>query len=238
MLLISNGCAAGNHGSTFHKNLVLVTSVCYTQDTPYTYTSTRSVFNSGERFNQLKETLESIKSKIPDSYIFLVEYSPFNKEENEYLNSHCDFIYNLFGEDLDSEIFGKYKALGERVMTLRALEIICQRFVFENIFKISGRYKYSEKFDYSLYDNDKMNFYPIHGDVNNINTCGYKLPYKYLSGFINYLDNTRQDAIDKYSGSYERYISSFVQKNINEVNLLTTLGITGKVSVCGSVYDR
>jgi len=182
--------------------------------------------------------LESIRSNIPDSYIFLVEYSPFNQEEKDYLDSHCDFVYNLYGEDLDGEIFGKYKALGERVMTLRALEIIYQRFVFENIFKISGRYKYSEKFDYSLYDNDHMNFFPIQGNVNNINTCGYKITNKNLSRFIKYLKSTRQDAIDKHFGSYEKYITSFVQKYINEVNLLSTLGITGKVSVCGSVYNR
>lgn len=217
-------------------NIVLITSICYPSQNPFTYINIRSVYTHKERFEQLKQTIHSARTKIPNSYIFLVEYSDFDKEELEYLYRYCDFVYNLKDKMLDEEIHSKYKALGERIMTLMALDYIHNNYNAKNIFKISGRYMYSENFDYNIYNNDKMNFYPIYGNINNISTCGYKIPTKYLNKYLEYLSTTRETIINIYSGSYEQYIAAFVIQNINNIIFLEKLGIEGRVSVSGDYF--
>lgn len=220
-----------------NKNIVLITSICQPSDNPFTYINIRSIFTQEERFEQLKQTITSARNKIPNAYVFLVEYSDFSSEELEYLHANCDYVYNLKGEMLDEEVHSQYKALGERIMTLKAMDYIYQNYIVENIFKISGRYMYSENFDYSSYNNDKMNFYPIYGNRNNICTCGYKINTKYLGKYIQYLSTTRQNAINVYSGSNEQYIAAFVSQNSNDITFLEKLGIEGKVSVSGDYID-
>ena len=219
------------------KNLVLITSVCQTGNNSYTYTQIRSIFTPEERYKQLLETIKSARRRIPDCFIYLVEYSNFSYEEVLELNYLCDDFHNLYDNNLDNEIYSRYKALGERVMTCKALERILKTYTFKNMFKISGRYIYSEKFDYELYNNNKMNFYPIFNDKNNINTCGYKIPSTYIYKFLDYLHNNEENIITKFEGSYEQYIASFVKENQDLVSFLTSLGIEGKVSVCGTNFD-
>ena len=43
------------------KNIVLITSVIDTPKKPLSYCETRSVFNRKERFEQTKQTIESVK---------------------------------------------------------------------------------------------------------------------------------------------------------------------------------
>lgn len=220
------------------KNLVLITSVCYTGNKPYTYIETRSLFTPKQRYEQLLETIKSVREKIPNSFIYLVEYSNFSYEQVLELNYMCDYFHNLYGMDLADDIYSEYKAFGERIMTYKALEYIVSTYKVENIFKISGRYRYSEKFDYKLYDNNQMNFYPIFNDKNNINTCGYKIPSNYIPIFLKYLQNNRENIITNFKGSYEQYIASFVKENKDFVQFLPSLGIEGRVSVCGSFFDK
>ena len=218
-------------------NLVIITSVCYIKDIPLSYTNTRSVFTTKERYEQLIGTIVSIRERIPDVFILLVEYSPFSDKELQELGTLCNYVYNLYGEDLDDEIFSPYKAHGERLLVLRALKMVYSKYKPRNIFKISGRYRFSDKFDYAEYNNDMMNFFAIRGNISNINTCGYKICWKHLDGLIKYFENTRETIV-LLQGSNELYIANFVAKTLDQVKILNTLGIEGKVSVCGSDYSK
>ena len=66
------------------NNLVLITSIIKTPDIPLSYTSTRSVFRHDERFNQTKKTIQTIREKIPNSKILIVECSELDNEQDEY----------------------------------------------------------------------------------------------------------------------------------------------------------
>jgi hypothetical protein len=77
-------------------NLVLITSIVNTPNKPLSYTNTRSVFSRKERFEQTKLTIQSIKNKIPNNKILLVECSDFNEEEKLYFEKECDYILNLW----------------------------------------------------------------------------------------------------------------------------------------------
>jgi len=63
-------------------NLILVTSVINTPNIPLSYSNIRSVFSRQDRFEQTKKTIQSVKQKLPNNKIMIVECSDFNEEEN------------------------------------------------------------------------------------------------------------------------------------------------------------
>ena len=68
-------------------NLVVVTSVIHAD-------SGKSVFNSDERLSQLlNKTISSIRLKIPNSHIVLLEGSKINDNEYDIIESFVDEIY-------------------------------------------------------------------------------------------------------------------------------------------------
>ena len=77
------------------NDLVLITSVINTPNVPLSYSNTRSVFSRKDRFAQTKNTIVSIKDKIPNCKIIIVECSDFNIEEYEYLSNNCDYILDI-----------------------------------------------------------------------------------------------------------------------------------------------
>ena len=130
-------------------NLVLITSIVNTPNKPLSYTNTRSIFSRNERFEQTKLTIQSIKAKIPNHKILLVECSDFNEEEKLYFEKECNYILNLWNnKELHSNIFGLSKALGEGTLT-------SQGFIYLNENNI---HHFKEIFKYYLeYDNDNDN---------------------------------------------------------------------------------
>lgn len=219
-------------------DIILVTAVCYTANTPFTYTNVRSVFTPSQRYNQLQKTLFSVREVFPSAIIVLAECSMFSNDEEQYLKSKCDVFLNLIDDEkVREDTSSIYKGLGERILTLKALEYILANFKVHSLFKITGRYYYNEKLNLQEYNNDKMNFYCIDGNIHNVNTCGYKINGANIANFTNYLSTTRQNVIDVYKGSYEQYISAFVNQS-TDVQFVKNLGISGQVSVCGSHYSQ
>ena len=123
--------------------LVLVTSVVSPTDDPLSYSPTRSVYSFSERLQQTKETIESIRSKIPGAQIVLVECSP--PELVVELQPLVDKFINLYPNDSIRRTL--HKGHGESLMVLAALNEI-QDFIPDLIFKISGRYLLMEGFDW------------------------------------------------------------------------------------------
>ena len=74
------------------RNLVIITSIIEMPNKPLSYSKTRSIFNNDERFEQTKKTIETIKKKIDDISILIIECSEFkdNKDKYEYLKKKND----------------------------------------------------------------------------------------------------------------------------------------------------
>ena len=135
-----------------------------------------------------------------------------------------------------SRIFGKSKALGEGTMTIEALNYIqYKKLEYENLFKISGRYWLSEKFDYNRYNNNSLVFKKINGNVNNIFTSFYKIPSDKVNKLLNFLKDSeismkRKIGYEVLFGYYLKHI------DYNNVKFIDTIGYQGQVTVCGSHY--
>ena len=129
-------------------SFVLITSVINTPNTPLSYTNTRSVFSRQDRFEQTKKTIKSVREKLSNSKIIIVECSDFNEEERKYFKDNCDYILNLWNKkELHNYIFGQSKSLGEGTMTIEALKYIEE-------FNLDERQRISEEGGYYPRPND------------------------------------------------------------------------------------
>lgn len=123
----------------------IITSVIYPKQGKIQYNDPRSIFSPEDRASQTLRTIVSIRAKVPNVKIILVE-SGLQKELPFELEKKVDqYIYvgdkNLVRLACDS----KYKSLGEATMLLCAIKQF--KCVADFYFKISGRYYLNEEFD-------------------------------------------------------------------------------------------
>ena len=172
-------------------NLLLIPSIIKTPNLPLSYIENRSVYSHNERYEQTKKTIISVKEKIPNCKIILVECSDLEDDQLSYLKNNVDYFINLINNPIDMEyIYSKSKSLGESTMTMRAIEFIFNNNLkFDNFFKLTGRYWLSDNFLYTNFENDKIVIHYINNDVNNVATSLYKLKYFRLLLLIKYLKN-------------------------------------------------
>lgn len=213
------------------KNLVLITSIIAPPNNPFSYTNTRSVFTSDVRFEQTKNTIECVKEKIPDVEIFVIECSQLTEVQKEYFETQCDYFLNLYNDPcIRNNVYGLSKSLGEYTLIINALEYIKNnKIVFDNFYKLSGRYWLSENFNYSFFEN------------NDIVTCRgftffYKLNISNIESFYLFLISN-QHLMVQYIGA-ENLFAMFLQlpKNNNVIHI-EKIGVKGYVAVSNDFID-
>ena len=216
-----------------NDNIVLITSVINTPELPLSYSRVRSVFSREDRFIQTKKTITSIKNKLPNVKIMIVECSDLNEEERDYLNKNCDYILNLWeNKETHKNIFGISKALGEGTMTISALRYIKQLNIeYKYLYKISGRYWLNDNFKLDSIESNV--FKKIDGNPNNIFTALYKLDKETAEKLTIHLISNIQNM--RNCIGYEVLMASFV-KNIN-TSFTDIIGLSGFVTVTGEEYN-
>jgi len=219
-------------------NITLITSIIHTPDLPLSYIKTRSIYSHEERFNQTKKTIETIREKIPNNKIFLIECSLLTQNETEYFQNTVDIFINIFdthSENLISRMFTKSKAMGEGTMTIFAINYLyASKIKFENMFKISGRYWLTENFHYENFDNNNVVVKYIDNDSTNTLTSLYKLPNKYIYEWYLFLLNSETDF--QQCVGYENIFAKFI-KTIDGVIVLEKIGVAGNIAVSGDLSD-
>jgi hypothetical protein len=143
-----------NGGMNTQSNVFIITS---------TINTNLGLITPENRFYQTLETIESIRQKVNNSIIILVDNSSFSLLESSYkiLSEKCDYFIDVGQRSICQEFNSQgIKGAGESYMLLVGLDIIQQQNIqCDKIFKISGRYKLSETFDVSVYDkNGKFYF--------------------------------------------------------------------------------
>lgn len=217
-------------------NLVVVPSIIKPPNSPLSYIETRSIYNSIERFEHTKKTIESIREKIPNSKILLVECSELTNEEMNYFNHHCDYVINLIHDKQSKEnIYSSSKSLGEGTMTIKAIEYIEQNnIIFNQFFKLSGRYWLSDSFDYSKFNNNNIIIKPLDND--DISTVLYKLPFN-IVGLLKLFLYDHRYLMEQCIG-YENIFGIFILSLYSyKIDKLSIIGTAGYVSVCNHFID-
>jgi hypothetical protein len=122
----------------------------------------------------------------------------------------------------------KSKALGEGMMTLRAIDYIEEHHItFDSFIKISGRY----------WLNDQFNYYPDkpivvkYLSIYDVFTALYKIPYYLISPYKHYLLASRSQM--NACVSYEALFGGFLRTIERTVGIhrVNTIGLEGYVAV-------
>jgi hypothetical protein len=219
-------------------NITLITSIINTPNIPLSYIKTRSIYTREERFEQTKKTIESIKEKIPDNKIFVIECSQLTVDESDYFNSKVDIFINIMetnNKNLIDRMFTKSKAMGEGTMTIFAINyLFSNQIQCKNLFKISGRYWLTENFQYSNFNNECAVIKYIDNDTTNALTSLYKLPQTKIFDWYEFLINSEDD-FRKCIG-YENIFAKFIN-TIPNVIVMDKIGIAGNIAVSGDLSD-
>jgi hypothetical protein len=221
------------------RNLVLITSVIRITDGPYNYSETRSVFSHSERYEQTKRTIESVREKIPNSTIFIIECSPISQEEREYLVEHSEIFINLFDLNdfnINYQVSSISKSLGEGIMTINALKYIIENNIeYDSLYKVSGRYWLNDNFIYDNYNNDAIVTRAVENVTDGFDyvyTCVYKLPRLVVPVWLDFLYYSMGDMYKCVSAEviFATYVKNidYRKKNLNP------LGLSGIVAVDSS----
>ncbi len=219
------------------NNLVLITSVICTPNIPLSYTSTRSVFTHDERFLQTKKTIETVKEKIPNAKIFIVECSALNEEQTDYFTKNTDYFLNLYNnENIRKNTYSISKSLGEGTMTYCALEYILKNnIIFDNLIKISGRYWLSDKFNYNNFNNKNIVIKYIDNNHDNVFTALYKIPTETVINFKIFLQNKFNEM--RNCIGYEVLFSIFIKTVNIQITHINPIGLDGHVSISKEFYS-
>lgn len=221
------------------QNITLITSVIDVPNKPLSYSNIRSVFNKEDRFDHTKKTISSIKQRIPNNKIMIVECSLLSNDERQYFIDNTDYFFNIYetnNQALIERMFSLSKSMGEGTMTILALNHLFQNnIMFDNIFKISGRYWLNDIYNYQLYNNNYTCVHKINNDPTNAFTCFYKLSKLDAISWLDFLIKSENDFT--HCVGFEIIFANFL-KTINDVKYIdNAVGINGYVTVSGDYID-
>lgn len=172
------------------------------------------VFNGEERLRQTKVTISSIRNRVPDAKIFLIEMSaiPLTTDQVAVLRPMVNDIID-FNDDQDvkdifngSENWDWVKNATEVMCFKQAIEQLRDRGAFEGIdriHKISGRYWLSDDFELTRYDknSDKIivkvpltSQFPAHVTGN--------IPIQYMSRLWSWPTSLTDEVIKAYEDGF------------------------------------
>lgn len=144
------------------KNIVLLTSALYTN---------YGIYNPQERIKQTLDTALSAKKYIPDAVVILIDNSKVDvqADDSDEFNALLDAVdyYIDNSDDKDIQYFHNNVAnydVGKNAMEAMGLmkamsHIVTDENIMKDvnestrIFKLSGRYQVTEKFDFAKFDN-------------------------------------------------------------------------------------
>jgi hypothetical protein len=115
------------------------------------------LISNQDRYQQTLETIQSIRDKVPNAKILLVDSSTeLSKEQFDELRTKVELFLTLYNHYPVHQLKGQ-KSPGETYIMMVALSAMKEmNMVGDRIFKISGRYKLSDTFDITEYENSEL----------------------------------------------------------------------------------
>jgi hypothetical protein len=126
-----------------------------------------SRYNTDQRFYQTLDTIESIRTKVPNAYICLFEcsYKPIEDEYKEVLKEKTDLFLEFYDEPVIKTLYENFsqnqqlitfgKSLLETRGILNCLYLMREKGLFTDVnrvFKLTGRYTLNDDFNIQDYE--------------------------------------------------------------------------------------
>ena len=228
-----------------NKNLVIVSSVLNIINSELSYYHVRSMFSLKERFNQTLKTIQSIRKKIHNSFILFIECSDLNNckcncDIEKLIHENVDVYINCYDDmKIRKGVNSKYKGWGENLLIMKAIEYIndSENLVFNDVFKISGRYYLNDDFDYSCFDNYNNQFVLWDSNFYSYASLFYKIKFKYLGLF--YLCLMEINNLLENGECLEIVLNKHFNEKMNykNISILDKMNISGYLSTEGYFFS-
>lgn len=195
-----------------------------------------SVFSGHERFLQVLHSIQSIRMKIPNSYIVLLEIGSASKEYIDVLTKCVNEYHNMNVTHLN-------KNQGEATMLYRYLssnDFQNKKQNYESISKLSGRYFLTDNFDFNKYPLEKplikSRFFPDGGV--HYETRYYRIPGNFIDTFYSRFHDfmTNHHNILDYD-DVEHIFYNFGILKLDESIHDVKIGVAGQVSGRGNLIE-
>ena len=145
-----------------------------------------SAFPTHIRIQQILLSIQSVRKKVPNSFIVLLETGSASDEEKDFLQSHVDHYMIIPATSL-------VKSKGEATLihgffTSSWFQENRQR--FQTFSKLSGRYFLTDKYDFTKYPTEKVfiKFRWAEKGEGLFETRYYRIPASKINDFISKLD--------------------------------------------------
>lgn len=172
------------------QNLVVITSVIHTVNSPLSYSDVRSTQTHSERYNHTIQTIHSIYEHVPNPYIVLIEGSALTNNEIDGFYKAGVHKIHFVAKDLKQYINGPHKSVAEVKMLLHYFDTHDVS-GYNSISKISGRYYLGSNFSWNKHPLDKPLFQCDNEFV--CNTRFYRIPQSYFSEYKKSLESTLEN---------------------------------------------
>jgi hypothetical protein len=186
----------------------------------------KSIYSIDTRFNQTIETIESIRKRIPDVCIIIIDNSDFTNNKNylDTLELKCDIVLNPINNlKLNNATNSSNSSIGETYQIIYFLDIFNQLNIkYKQFFKISGRYLINDEFVYSKYKSDKLIFkFSEWSERNTINNmCLFCIQNnEYVTSFY----KISQRRFYVYINAYKRIYKNIENNKLNDWIIESTL---------------
>lgn len=208
------------------RNCIIVTSIVEISDAPLDWSAVRSIYSHQQRFEQTLETIDSIRKYLPDTDIILAECSPPSSYMDE-LQKRVDIFINTYPNDLIQH--GFHKAVCEAQLMLYVFDRV-DLSVYDNIFKMTGRYLLLDTFDRTKW----LNSSPVgrtttfYSNSLNPGVSMYTFFFKFTNKEINILKDSLESMVSKDVTDSMEWI--VYHKLKNDLINVDTLGIKTRPS--------
>jgi len=225
-----------------NKNIVLITSKIVVSNNSYTYTKIRSIYTIDERFSQTLHTIYTIRNKIPNAYIVLVDNSKLNEYQINTLKEKTDYFINItdnkeinyYTDDCEIKLFGE---LSQQLVFYKYFLSKIDISKLKHFFKLSGRYYINDTFDYQIYDNNLTIFKKNNTvtDREYYYTSFYKISIYKIIDYFKILSKIMNEK-NKYTSlpnDFEVIVPGLIDNKV----IISNLGITQIIS-CWNIIDN
>jgi len=175
--------------------------------------------------------MESVRAKVPDTLIVLLENSDLSARETTILRQAADWFVSFAKDARAVELRdGPFKAAGEIYMLLWIQQII-QHFGYEKMFKLSGRYWLSGRFRLRDFPSDKFGFL-MRGGTHS--TRLYCVPKSLEAAYRKQLKET---FVAAQKGTT---IEAIIMRGVppDRLQLLSHLGVCGYIAPSGDYIEE
>lgn len=202
-------------------NIVIITSIFKV------YMST-TIYNEEKRKSQIKESIYSIRNKIPNSYIVLLEGGTANKSDIDLFSELVD-EFTIF----DIKYLPKNKGEFSLIYNYLNSEIFSlKKHIFKTISKLSGRYILNDSFNF----NESFCFkYRTFEEKGIMETRYYRFPINYLDKFIDKLNTISNDQEFIHDSiDIEHMFAKHEILPLQYSTIDSKIGVSGTIATCGT----